>query len=61
MFTAIILACNVSVTDCRSFGTPRVFNSEKECLVSVADGKLQLEAQGWMIMDSHCYMWGSKV
>jgi hypothetical protein len=61
MFTAIILACNVSVTDCRSFGTPRVFNSEKECLTSVSDGKLQLEAQGWMIMDSHCYMWGSKV
>jgi len=61
MFTAIILACNMTVTDCRSFGTPRVFSSEKECLTSVSDGKLQLEAQGWMIMDSHCHMWGSKV
>jgi hypothetical protein len=51
----------MSVTDCRSFGTPRVFNSEKECLASVSDGKLQLEAQGWMIMDSHCHRWGAKV
>ena len=61
MFSAIILACNMSVTDCRTFGTPRVFNTEKECVVSLADGRLQIEAQGWMIMDSHCHMWGSKV
>ena len=61
MFTAIILACNVSVTDCKSFGTPRVFNTEKECLVSLANGRIQVEARGWMVLDSHCYHWGQKV
>ena len=60
MFTAIILACNVGATDCRSFGTPRVFNTEKECLVSLEDGRNQIRAQGWMVMVSHCHMWGSK-
>ncbi len=61
MFSAIILACNISVTDCRTFGTPRVFVTEKECQLSLADGRLQIESQGWMIMDSHCYHWGQKV
>jgi len=61
MFTAIILACSVSVTNCKSFGTPRVFNTEKECLVSLANGRIQIEAQGWMVLDSHCYYWGQKV
>jgi len=51
----------MSVTECRSFGTPRVFNTEKECLVSLADGRLQIKAQGWMVMDSHCHHWGQKV
>jgi hypothetical protein len=60
MFTAIILACNVSVTQCKSFGTPRVFNTEKECIVSLANGRIQIEAQGWMVLDSHCYHWGQK-
>ena len=45
----------------KSFGTPRVFNTEKECLVSLANGRIQIEAQGWMVLDSHCYYWGQKV
>ena len=61
MFTAIILACNVSVTDCRSFGVPRVFKTEKECTISLEEGKRQIAGQGWMVMGSYCHDWGSKV
>lgn len=61
MFTAIILACNVAATECKSFGTPRVFNTEKECMTSVADGINQVEYQGWLVRNYHCYKWEEKV
>ena len=30
-------------------------------LISLANGRIQIEAQGWMVLDSHCYYWGQKV
>ncbi len=57
MFSAIILACNLEGTHCQTFGTPRVMHSEIECYSSLANGLIQVENQGWVIKNFHCYEW----
>lgn len=57
MFSAIILACNIEATRCQTFGTPRVMHSEIECYTSLANGLIQVENQGWVIKNFHCYEW----
>lgn len=60
MFSAIILACNVTATQCQTFGTPRIFNTERECYISLADGISQVEYQGWLVKNYDCYKWEEK-
>ena len=61
MISAIILACNVANTECRTFGTPRVMSSEQECNISLRDGIYQVESQGWIVRDYACYEWEERV
>jgi len=60
MFSAIILACNIEATRCQTFGTPRVMHSEIECYTSLANGLIQVENQGWVVKNFHCYEWKEK-
>ena len=61
MFSAIIFACSLSASECKTFGNHRIFTDEQACLTSLGGGIIQIEQQGWVIRQYTCYQWAEDV
>lgn len=61
MFSAIIFACSLSASECKTFGNHRIFTDEQSCIVSLGGGIIQIEQQGWVIRQYTCYQWAEEV
>jgi len=61
MFTAIILACTIEGTECRSFANPALFASEEECLKQIGFGIAYVEERRWVAHDWKCIAWSDNV
>jgi len=57
MFTALILACNSSFTDCRTFMYPELFRSKEMCMQTIGPGIMMVEQQGMFVKDYQCLQW----
>jgi len=58
MFTAILLACNMQGTDCKSMASPLLYPSEKVCKEQVQVGIEYATKNGWVVYDWKCIEWG---
>lgn len=61
MFTALILACNSSFNECRSYTYPILFSEEVSCMSSIQDGIMYFENQGLFVKDYACHQWKEEV
>ena len=61
MFTALIMACEVSLTSCQVFVYPAVFPTEEACMMEIANGITAVESQGKYVRDYHCFSWDEQV
>lgn len=61
MFSAIIFACSLSASECKTFGNHRIFTDEQSCIQSLGRGIIQLEQQNWKIRQYTCYQWAEEV
>jgi hypothetical protein len=59
MFTALILACNVSFTECKTFMFPDMLNTEDSCMTVIGAGISQIESSGLFVKDYQCVVWGT--
>lgn len=59
MFTALILACNYTFTECRSYMYPALFTKEELCILSIQEGIVQVESLGLFVKDYKCVRWDS--
>lgn len=57
MFTALILACNVSFTDCRTFMYPDLIETKEDCMDAIGLGIMQMESTGLFVKDYQCVLW----
>jgi len=62
MFTPLILACTfytegLDPTQCAVFYHPQLFPTEDQCMMSLADGIIIVEQQGWYVKDYQCAEW----
>ena len=59
MFTALILACNVEFTQCKTFMAPMLFPDEEMCIQAIGGGTMVVEQQGMLVRDYKCVQWGT--
>jgi len=57
MFTALILACNVNLTECRTLMHPYAFQDKDMCMDSLGEGIVVAERQGLYVKDYLCHKW----
>ena len=57
MFSAIIFACSLSASECKTFGNHKIFTDEQACITSLGGGIIQIEQQGWVVKQYTCYKW----
>lgn len=61
MFSAIIFACSLHASECKTLGNHRIFTDEQSCIQSIGRGIIQVEQQGWKVHQYTCYKWAEEV
>jgi len=61
MFSAIIFACSLHVSECQTISHPRIFTDKKACMTNLSVGVVDVQMQGWRIEQFTCYEWAKEV
>lgn len=61
MFSGLILACNLTLTDCGVLVSTAFFDTEEACMASIPEGIAVVEDQGGYVQEYRCVSWGIPV
>lgn len=57
MFTAMLLVCNSTFTDCQVYSYPAVLPDKELCMAALGGGIEFIESKGLYVKDYACYQW----
>lgn len=65
MWSALVLVCNLSLTECFVIASPMLFRSEDFCYMALGEFVSGLVeepiTEGYIPVDGMCVVWGEKV
>ena len=54
MFIALVIACDVTFTECKAFSSGILHKEEETCFIDVRNGIAAVEQNGYYLQDYRC-------